>query len=377
MNSYTHTLDNPMVGFSLNSANNSGGADGARAVSVLTKGFYTSDDGAILYTYLDSLFDCFGNPLRRAGISPECLDNCLINIVDDTSVTLWVNFQTTLQTIAKTTVTAGQPVTLDNIADIRSATFPEFEMPTRGAIVYTFQQGWRRGLYFDFSMARREPNRPLADLSALLGSLHTALIFRERIKMEPSVLSRMFATGWFPFIRLPHDLAIGLYRHFEEEWDHSSVELEIVRVVGPSLGGLVEGWSRKPAFEPHMAVLSEAVRHFERGEYAAASALVLPKVEGILRTLSLGRGPRPSARTLRENLLARVRAQVSGFTAFLPEAFVQYLEDFYYAGFDLEANEVPPSRHAFMHGVGPDAELAKPAYALKLLLAVDQLFFYV
>jgi hypothetical protein len=72
-----------------------------------------------------------------------------------------------------------------------------------------------------------------------------------------------------------------------------------------------------------------------------------------------------------------VRAQVNGITAFLPEAFVQYLEEFYYAGFDLDANEVPPSRHAFMHGVGPDAELGKPAYCVKLFLAVDQLFFYV
>jgi hypothetical protein len=53
------------------------------------------------------------------------------------------------------------------------------------------------------------------------------------------------------------------------------------------------------------------------------------------------------------------------------------LEDFYYAGFDLDANDIPPSRHSFMHGVGPDAEAAKPAFCMRLLLTLDQLFFYV
>jgi hypothetical protein len=186
----------------------------------------------------------------------------------------------------------------------------------------------------------------------------------------------MFKAGWFPFIRLPDDLAVGLYRHFQEGWDHGPLETEIVKVVGSLVPGLLSGWSAKPSFELHMAALTNAVRHFEKGEYAAASALLLPKVEGILRTLSMGRG-HPSARDLRTNLLARVRAQVSGVTAFLPEAFVRYLEDFYYAGFDLDTNDVPPSRNAFMHGVGPDAEAAKPAFPMKLVLMLDQLFFYV
>lgn len=373
----TQTLENPLVGFCLDSVDNSQGADGDKSVSVLSRGFFTSDDGAILYTYLDGLFDCFRPALRGAGIREEAIDNCLINIVDNTSATIWVNFATRLQTIAKAAITAGQEATLNNIADVREASFPEFEMPTRGAIAYTFQHGWRRGLYFDFSMIHEEPNRALEDFSSLAGSLHAALIFRERIKMEPEVLGRMFTTGWFPFIRLPHDLALGLYRHFELGWDHSSVESEIVRVVGPSLPSLLESWSRKAPFAPHLDIITQAVRHFVNGDYAATSALVLPKIEGILRTLNLGRGARPSARDLRDNLLARVRTQVTGVSAFLPEAFVRYLEDFYYAGFNLDTNELPPSRHAFMHGVGPDRELAKPAYALKLLLAIDQLFFYV
>jgi hypothetical protein len=372
-----HRLVNPLVGFCLHSANNLGGNHGDKMVEILPQGFFTSDDGPVLYTYLDNLFSALGDAFNRARVRPEVIDNCLINIVDGTDATIWVNFPTILQTVTKEAINAGDAATLNNLADVRSASFAGVEMPARGAVAYTFQHGWRRGLYFDFSMLPGEPNRNLADFPSLLGSLHTALIFRERIQMKPDVLARMFETGWFPFIRLPHDLAIGLYRHFEEAWDHTPLEDEIVKVLGPMVPALLDGWSRKAAFAPHMGAIGDAVRLYSNGEYSAAANMLLPKVEGILRTLNMGRGPRPSARALRENLLARVRAQVTGITAFLPEAFVQYLEAFYYAGFDLDANELPPSRHAFMHGVGPDAELAKPAYAMKLLLCLDQLFFYV
>jgi hypothetical protein len=365
-----HDLEDPVVGFVLESA------QGPGTVNVRPRGFFTSDDGAILYTYLDSLFAVFGSALLKVGVRPEIIRNCLINITDGKRATINLNFETILHTIAKGPVRAGELATLDKLADVRGASFRGIETPTRGAVAYIFEHGWRRGLYFDFSMVPDEPNRPLTDFASVIGSLHTALLFRERIQMEPEVLAAMFATGWFPFIRLPHDLALGLYRHVEEGWDHAPVEAEIVRVLSPSVSVLARAWSSKPAFAPHMGVITEAASHFEKGEYMATAAMLLPKVEGILRTLNMGRG-RASARDLRANLLARVRAQVTGITAFLPEAFVQYLEDFYYAGFDLDANDVPPSRHAFTHGVGPDAELAKPSYAMKLILTLDQLSFYV
>jgi hypothetical protein len=371
---FSVTLENPIAGICLASVQ--GNAEGTSRVPILPGGFFTSDDGPELYVYLDSLFNYFlAKTLARAGFRIEDIDNCLVNIVDGTNAKIWVNFPTVMQSIAKGAVTAGQPVTLDALADIRSVSFRTIPMPSHGAIAYTFQHGWRRALYFDFSMVVEEPNRPLTDLSALLGSLHAALIFRERIQMKPDILGKMFRTGWFPFIRLPNDLSTGLYRHFQENWDHAPIEEEIVRVLSPAVPTLLEGWSKKATFAPHLDVLRDGLRLFGKGEYTATTALLLPKVEGILRTLNMGRGP-AGARNLRANLLARVRAQVAGATAFLPEAFVQYLEDFYYAGFDLDANNVPPSRHSFMHGIGPDAEAAKPAFCMKLLLTLDQLFFY-
>lgn len=355
------------------------GADGDVTAPVMTRGFFTSDDGADLYTYLDSLFvGPLGRAIGAASIRIEAIETCLVNIVNGTDATLWVNPAVKLAIIPKTSVQAGTVAYLDDVADVRSVEFPGVEMPSKGAVIYTFQHRWRRGLYFDFPMYGphgSEANRPLKDLGALFGSYHAALMLRERIRMEPDVLEKMFAAGWFPFVRLPQDLAVSIYRHFEQGWDHASVEDEIVRTLRSSITQFATRWSSRPQFAPHMTTLNEAVRHYENGEYMATSALLLPKVEGILRALNLD-PTRTTARDLRENVARRVRASVTGVTAYLPEAFVRYLEVFHFASFDPNASVAPASRHAFLHGVGPDAEMAKPSYPLRLLLTIDQLFFY-
>jgi hypothetical protein len=348
-------------------------------VNVMGRGFFTSDDGPLMYTMLDSFFSgTLGAALEKEQVRVEDIESCLVSIVDGTSVTAWINFPTILWIVAKREVKVHQAVRIDDIADVRDLKLDGVELPTRGALAYTFQTQWRRAFYFDFSMNQppTEHNRPLANVAALLGSLHASLILRERIRMAPDVLERMFKAGWFPFVHIPHDHVVALYRQFQQGWDHTNVEQEIVRTVSPDVPRWLESWKAKAAFAPHIGALTTAVEHFGRGEYLAASNIVLPKVEGILRTLAIGRG-KQGARALQRNLVARVRAQVSGATALLPEAFVEYLEDYYYAGFDLDANDVPPSRHAFMHGVGPDDLAAQPAFALRLFLTIDQLFFYV
>lgn len=366
----TTRVQEGLAGFAMNSA------QGGERVNILRRGFFTSDDGPDLYTYLDDLFQrVLGHALGAARVDVSDINSCLVNIVDGTKATLWINHPTVLTIVAKGDVKPGQPVALDQVADVRAVALPGIEMPSMGAIAYTFQHEWRRGFFFDFSMLPEEPDRPLADVGALLGSYHAALMLRDRIRMEPATLSTMFAAGWFPFIRLRQELLMSLYRHFAEGWEHRSVEDELVRNLSPEVPAWIDSWREKAPFAQHIDAIADGARHFAKHEYRAASMILLPKVEGIMRTMSLGTGAKKNP-GLQHNLVARVRAKVSGTTAFMPEAFVMYLNLFYNAGFDLEAGELPPSRHAFMHGVGPDSIAADPAFTLRLLLTIDQLFFY-
>ncbi len=366
----TTTVQEGLAGFAMKSG------QGGEHVPICQRGFFTSDDGPEVYTYLDEFYQgILGGALRAAKIDVADINDCLVNIVDGTKATLWINHPTVLNIVAKGDVQAGQEVTLDQVADVRGVALRGIDMPKMGAIAYTFQNAWRRGFYFDFSMIRDEPNRPLPEVRGLLGSLHAALMLRDRIRMEPATLAKMFEAGWFPFIRLPQELLLSLYRHFGEGWDPKSVEDDIVRDLSPAIPQWIESWRRKPPFAQHIDAIAIGARHFAKQEYHAASMILLPKIEGIMRTLSLGTGAKKNA-GLQQNLVARVRASVSGTTAFMPEAFVDYLQAFYNAGFDLETGTVPPSRHSFMHGVGPDAIAGEASFALRLLLTIDQLFFY-
>lgn len=368
-------LDLVPAGFAMEAVKS--GPEGGESVQVLSSGFYTSDDGPELYNYLDQLFvNVLGRIVLSTGIRIDDIKNCLVSITYGVNVTIWLNFSTTLNVIPKRALTQGQSVSLDDIADVRAASFPNIDLPTCGSIAYTFQHGWRRGFYFNFVPFLGEgPEEAHGDLPKLFGSLHAALLLRERIRMDDAVLEKMSRAGWFPFIRLPHDLAMHLYKHFEIGWDHSEVEGQIIRALSPSIEEWTNAWTKKPVFAPHMDALRTAARLYHQGEYMAASALLLPKVEGVLRHLHIGKG-QATTRSLRSNLLERVRAEVEGYTAYLPEAFMRYLETYYYAAFNLESNMIPPSRHAFAHGVGPDTEAARPIFCMRIFLTLDQLFFY-
>jgi hypothetical protein len=359
----------PMVGFSLASCR------GGESVQVLERGFYTSDDGPPLYTFLDSFYGC----VLRHGVSlePERIDAVFVSIVEGTKVTAIVNPPLEMHVLTKESVEGGAPVYRDQLADIVEVRIPGYELPAKGAIAYIFQHGWRRGFYFDFcANSRNAPTEAtLGDVPALLGSLHAALLLRDRIRMEPATVHKMATAGWFPFTRLSNAHALSLYRHFENDWEPTEPVAAILKELTPQIGSMVEAWSQKPAFAPHVEVLRTGARLFANGEYLAAASTVLPKIEGVLRHLYAGTNARPNAPELRKHLVGRIRATVEGYTALLPEAFVQYLETYYYASFNLSVGDVPASRHAFLHGVGPDEVLKDPSYCLRLFLTLDQVFF--
>lgn len=348
---------------------------------MISRAFVTSDDGPRMYQYLDEFFSGrLAAAIANAALPVQAIATCLVNVTEGTKARLWLNFPHVLTMVTKRLgrIDRGAHVYLDDVADVRAAILDGVELPSRGAIAYTFQHGWRRGFYFDFSAhepTAGDPNGSIQDLPAVLGWVHGALLLRDRVRFDDDTLETMFAAGWFPFIRLPNDLVVLMRNHVESGWALGELDDKIVEAMAPVVSQVVETWRYTPAFSPHHDVLEEAGALFARGEYRAASALLLPKVEGVLRTMQPGKGRVRSA-ALCAGLVDRVRARVSGQTAYLPEAFARYLERYYYAGFDLDAGVVPASRHAFMHGVGPDAEMAKPAFALRLLLTLDQLFFY-
>lgn len=361
--------DDVLAGFALSSARGPG------EVLLEIHGFYTSDDGPRLYELLDHIYRDLLS--RGSDLPPEQIKSALISI-KHRHVAMLINPRREALVVTTRSVEKDATPRLDDLADVVSLRFPEVDLPTEGSLIFIFQHQWRHGLYFDFRHVHDPHDAPpssLGDVSALLGSLWGALLHRDRIRMEESVLTKMAADGWFPFTRLSTQTVIDLYRHYELGWDPAEIVTRIEREISPQLSNIVENWSSKPAFAPHMSVLRDAARLFSQGEHRAAATMVLPKVEGVLRHIYAGTKARPQASDLHRELIGRVRSSVMGYTALLPERFIAYLESYYYASFNLATGNIPPSRNAFAHGVGPDEKMLDPHYALRLFLMLDQVFF--
>jgi hypothetical protein len=344
--------------------------------SVIQRAFLTTDDGEKLYTFLDGIpMPEVIREMARQRIRVELINNILINITEGTKAHVYLNFGTVVRAIAKRPLTRGSAVMDSDIADIRAVSF-EFPMPTEGAIAYVFRRGWRWALYFDFSMLPDHCARPLDDLPELFGQFHNLMQFRDLFRMRPELLEKMYAAGWFPFIRLPVQLLKDLHSAIEAGFPTDNNVRKLLQAVSDEeLVRLVGQWKGKAVFADHADLLAHAVERYTAGDYVSASHILAPRIEGILRSLHLGKGGKPKSPELLDGLVQKVRDSVKGPSAFLPEAFREYLRTFLYAGFDLETGQISFSRHSIAHGVTPPDQFDR-VRAFQLLLIADQIAFY-
>jgi hypothetical protein len=83
--------------------------------------------------------------------APGLIENLLVLIRSDLSATAYVNeLQLTLQVKTAKAVRAGEPVYMDEIADIISAK-PDIDIPPDVGIVMVRSVGWRRSLFYDLA----------------------------------------------------------------------------------------------------------------------------------------------------------------------------------------------------------------------------------
>jgi hypothetical protein len=348
-------------------------------VNVAQRALVTSDDGPHVYQYLDSMMTSSFAPLLE-GIPVEQVTGLLINIVDGKHATGWINPPLLGgNVIPREALKAGDPVGHDQLLQIAEVSLggvaPE---PSEGAIVYACRVGWRTGLYFDFSMLRSEPRRPIENLRALIGQVHTILTLRQRLKFTDFVLKALYEQGWFPFIGLPMTLVVEMYNAAQNKWPLADLEAKVVEAVSPRVPVMVETWKGKEVFLPLVRKLSEAARHFANGEYEASHDMALPCVEGVLRHMYLRRDRgKPDYKALRDAMVRESYQRTRGKSALLPEQFSEFLDAYHLAPFDLGAGLVPPSRHSAAHGVSSGDELSNPSHALRVFLTLEQIFFYV
>ena len=182
---------------------------------------------------------------------------------------------------------------------------------------------------------------------------------------------------WFLFIGLPHTLIDKMIRQIQANWSVDDLLVEIAAEVKRKALDMLSTWRKHEAFEAHLSIVETAIDRFLADDYVSCTALLYPRIEGILRTYHRSRHPtqrKTTPRKLASSAVAAKRDDPDLQSLVLPERFEAYLNDVYFRDFNPGDEDIPVSRHSVSHGEAPSDKFDLKSSVISILI-IHQLFY--
>ena len=344
-------------------------------VPVAISGFASTADGQSLIRMLEQFPSEVLSKLPGT-VQPSQVDDLLVIIHPTGTAKVYVNEVSAILTArAKGTVSAGQPMAKDDIADIEKMEFVDIETPRSAGFIYFFSIGWRRELFYDFGpLIGEEKQLRTYDLASTLGRVYTQVLFQERFSISDAAWSALFSSRWFLFSGLSDKLIEKMIAHVRAEWNPDELLDEIAAEVTNKVPDMLSSWGRHPAFKGPLTIVEAAVTRFLDGDYISCTSTLYPRIEGILRTYhrSIQPGKRISPKKLAFSAVSGKRDNLQSLV--LPQRFEAYLNEVYFRDFDPSAAEIEVSRHSVSHGEASAKRFDRESSVISILI-IHQLFY--
>jgi hypothetical protein len=348
-------------------------AKGPGEIRVRHTEFISTEDGQEFIQRLEGLPS---EILARLGwATPSQVDHLLAIIRPDRTASVYINeLNLAVEPRVSRPMQEGEPVFKNDIIDITRLDFGEVTVPTGTGIAFVFSVGWRKGYFYDLAPLRPGGEPRSFDLSAVLGQLYAQVLFQERFSILDSEWDSLFKAKWFPFVGLSNETITEMLAHLRSGWDVDELITGIVEEVKGKLPSFLNLWKGHQAFAAHIPIFEKAVERFEEGDYVSCTALVFPRIEGIMRAhhASVGAAGKPS----QDNLsTSAVRASLNRVRCpLMPHRFEHYLRDVYFSSFDPKDTKIEVSRNSVGHGVADPAAFSDKAAVIGLLV-VQHLYY--
>ncbi len=343
-------------------------------VNPSTRDFFSTEDGQQFIKILEGFPDMI---LRRAPtpILQSQVDHILAIYRRDGGVTVYVNeLQLQPRFRVSKALKSGEAITKDNIADVERLDL-DVHLPEDSGIMFVFSIGWRKGIFYDFDPVGIPIFYPRQyDISIVLGQVYCHVLFQERFSISDTEWDSLFTKKWFPFIGLCNDTIDALIAHVRSGWDPDEMLDKIVYEIKGSVSQMMKSWRNKSTLHPHLKILEKAVERFRNNDPMSCTALLFPRIEGILRTHHASRGT-VGHLSSKDLVSSAVASKIDNEKCLLlPRRFDKYLNDVYFANFDPNTDNIPVSRHSVGHGVANADNFNWKSAAVSILI-VNQLFF--
>lgn len=373
----TIQLDHHPVGYVLEPAL------GGESVHVRSKEFTTSEDGNDFISRLEGVSDCYHAAFEATGIPRARVESFLGIVTPSKQATVYLNelelvSNVRVKGLGPDGIKAGEPVYMDHIADVEALELFDTEgkpvmVPADCGFSLVLSVGWRKGLFFDYSVFGPHAKPRTDNLPRLFGHLFARLLFQEVYSVTDAQWERLFNWGWFPFVGLKHVDRKSLLSWANYDREPRPVLEGIARNFVAGLGDRLAVWERYEYLKQRMPFLTRARERLEAQDYLSCVNLVYPQIEGVMRSLFVAETTdgSPQQGTMVSNLVENQFAD----SVLLPNRFEAYLKKVYFRAFDERGGSFPLSRHTVSHGVSEvgDYDFLRAAIGF---LVLDQLVHY-
>lgn len=346
---YEIILKNLPVGYSETAVKDGGEA------KVSLMGFFSTEDGDQLITRLEGwpqlILSLIPSP---TPVLPSYVRSLLAIIRRDKTATVYFNDEIIEIGDAriKGTCEKGELLTTNRILDLGKIIFEGITIPNDAGIIFIFSVGWRKGFFYDFTpLYGQNPNVRTYDLEEQIGSLHAYLAFQERFKITELTWKALFDQKWFPFTYLDNNILIEMIKHAEQGWRVDDLLPRISENVKRLLKDTNSITNCSSYFNEHREFIDKAVERYFSDDHISCTAILYPRIEGILRTFhkTQGYSTQPSAKNLTEVAVKHHGTKRIRYSLLLPEKFKDYLDNVYFSHFK-PGTSPDVSRHSIGHG---------------------------
>lgn len=359
------------IGFSVHSA------VAGEAVKVISSGLLSTDDGELLNCVLDSLSDLI--LVHRPEVPPSSIENLIAIIEADGTCDLYINEAfIKLAAVCKSDLKPGSSVNIDDLVEVRGVEIEGITFPASAGVTALLTNRWRRLLVFDLRPLLPGNTARSCDFRGSIAGAIAMSIFRYRTGITGAHWDQFESQGWFPFVGMPIDLIREMKVLAERGRRIDDLLGRIVENTSIRTDGILSAVSKTPALSGHVAVITQATKHSSVGEYMSCSALVYPRIDGIVRDHARGIGV---PQTQRQKSLSQIAVNNptvdrGASSPLLPTRFSSFLESVVFAGFDPASPGTDVNRNTVVHGVVDQAAFASPRWAVIGLLTIEQLTYF-
>ena len=372
--SFEINFDNLPTGYALSAGK------GGEKVNVSVCEFVSSEDGDIFISRLEGVPNEIVSKLpTTSGLKPSVIDHMIVILRKDKSATVYINEVKFIGNIqVKRSVEKGESIFVDDIVDIHSLAPQDINIPNDAGLLILVSVGWRKGLFYDFWPIQEKDSRMIDyDIPALLGQIHSYLLFQNRFKISSDEWKRIIDQSWFPFIALKSATINDIINYNKNNWNIDELLSKIKDEFDSQIDRLYLKWKNNKLFNPHLQFIETAIRHYNSGDYLSSISVLYPRIEGLMRDYHQKKGYETKATqgNLIDAIITKEQFDQKQCSLLLPEKFHSFLKDVYFANFDPNGNK-PLSRHSVSHGVA-NVELFTFKGAIIGFLILEQISYYV